>query len=254
MKNLVFFVVAVAILGTSLAATEATNTTETVTDPAKTETTSTTTAKPAVVENEKTQHGKVALEKHTNKTINTTCSNKTSCKDCFARKEDGCHYMFFLFEQHVHGLCIEKDTTLSDLEERLFKDTAGKPSPYKTIFNLDYCPSCGKHNSSCEDCLAERDLECSFVHDKKNASICIEEFGAADYDKYGHAVHHGKACPTPKKDQPKPTPPPAQPKTSGFDGSSFFGGIILTVALPTVAFVGYKVYQRRQRGGTHQPF
>jgi len=248
MKNLVFFVVAVAILATSLAAE---NTTEPVTtDPPKTETT---TAKP-IDDHDKTQHGKEALKKVTNETINTTCSNKKRCNDCFAKKEDGCHFIFILFDHGVHSLCIEKDQTLSDLEARLFKDTE-KPRPYKTIFSLESCPSCGKHNSSCDDCLAEPDLECAFVHDKKNANktSCIED--TPDLSMYGQAFHHEDACPKPKKDQqPKPTPPPAQPKTSGFDGSSFFGGIILTVALPTVAFVGYKVYQRRQRGGTHQPF
>jgi len=254
MKNLVFFVVAVALLGTSLAATVATTTTTTepvtVTDPPKTDVT----AKPAVPDHDETQHGPDALKKLTNVTINTKCFNKTSCKDCFATKEDDCQYMFFLFEHGVHGLCIEKDQTLSDLEDLLFKDTE-KPRPYKTIFSLESCPSCGKHDSSCDDCLAEPDLECSFVHDKNGTKTsCIEE--NADFSKYqnGTAVHHGKACPKPKKDQPKPAPPQPQPKTSGFDGSSFFGGIILTVALPTVAFVGYKFYQRRQRGGTHQSF
>jgi len=250
MKNLVFFVVAVAILGTSLAAN---NTTVATTTTVATDTTTeakNVTPKPTEAPHNETIHGKY--------TLNTPCSSKTSCKDCFATKEDGCHFMFILFEHGVHSLCIEKNTTLSDLEERLFKNDTDTPKPYKTILDPGHCPSCGKHDSSCEHCLAEPDLDCFFVQDAKDAtkSSCIEQGSNSTKPSDGQLIHHGDACPTPKKDQPKPTTPPApHPKTSGgFDGSSFFGGIILTVALPTVAFVGYKFYQRRQRGGTHQPF
>ena len=46
-----------------------------------------------------------------------------------------------------------------------------------------------------------------------------------------------------------PVPPP-EPKDGHFDGWSFFGGILLTLGVAAIGFVGIKYYKLRQGSGT----
>jgi len=54
---------------------------------------------------------------------------------------------------------------------------------------------------------------------------------------------------TPTTPTAAPVPPP-EPKDGHFDGWSFFGGILLTLGVAAIGFVGIKYYKLRQGSGT----
>jgi len=54
---------------------------------------------------------------------------------------------------------------------------------------------------------------------------------------------------TPTSPTAAPVPPP-EPKDGHFDGWSFFGGILLTLGVAAIGFVGIKYYKLRQGSGT----
>ncbi|KAJ8716771.1 hypothetical protein PYW07_003398 [Mythimna separata] len=56
---------------------------------------------------------------------------------------------------------------------------------------------------------------------------------------------------TPKGENVSPTPAPVELKSRAFDGPSFIGGIILTLGLLAIGFMGFKYYKNQTERNYH---
>lgn len=167
------------------------------------------------------------------------CRNKTTCKACFGDDmKNDCEFLIFTDAQ---TFCVGRNITVADRE-----NLSNTSVPYKTFREKDHCRECNDA-TECHACFA-LDGECQFWSYTSGKTACMDKNAKPDESgkPQPQIWHHETSCYESLKQEQVTS-------KGGFDGASFFGGIILTLALPTIGFIGYKMYQRR-RGNNRENY
>merc|ERR1719219_1939379 len=159
------------------------------------------------------------------------CLEIIGCEDCI--QDQNCTFAIFQEKK----MCIGKD------QEALKGETLTK-----TIHHDEKCPKKSDCNNSlsCMDCLKldHCKILTALTKDNNTETFCVaEDISEEDQSKIlndsvlEETLHHAKYC---------LTEPEVCAKVGGFNSASFFEGIMLTIAVPAVGYLAYRVYTYRR--------
>merc|ERR1712154_653399 len=156
-----------------------------------------------------------------NTNTNTTCPDTTSCEECFSTTNASC--IFVIYKE------TSQDCHPSDFQPR------NDPIAPQVVRTLDKCSSGG---------------------DSQITTLSPPETTTAGTPTTTSNSDTSTSTTTTTTTPSDVMPEPAPGSRGHFDGWSFFGGILLTLGIAAIGFVGFKYYKLRNvsSGGNYNRF